>query len=70
MVLPEGIVQGHLGHHIGAVPVRGIEPAFGHHALGREVDHQLGLHPINQLQQRVQLAVEVNSLKVKILSCR
>ena len=37
--LAQGIVQGHLGYHIGAVPVSGIEPAFGHHALGGEVHH-------------------------------
>ena len=46
--LAQGIVQGHLGHHIGAIPLGGIEPAFGHHALGGEVHHKLGLHPIDQ----------------------
>ena len=58
-------------HHIGLVPVGGIEPAFSHHSLGSEVHHKLGLYAINQLQQRVQLAVEINGLKAEILrSCQ
>ena len=65
--LPKGIVKSHLAHHIGLIPVGGIQPALGHHPLGGEVHHVAGLHPINQLQKLSQLAVEIDGVEVEVL---
>ena len=59
-------MERHLGYHICAIPVGGIEPAFGHHPLRGEVNHKLGLHPIDQVQQRVEMTVEIDDLKAEI----
>ena len=67
--LAQCIVQSHLGDHVGAVPMGGVEPAFGHHALGGEIHHQLRLNAIDQFQQIIQLAVEINRLKLEVLRC-
>lgn len=58
--LAQGIVQGDLRHHVGAVPVGGIQPAFGHHALGGEVDDVGRTLGVNQGEQLVELTIEVD----------
>ena len=49
--LAQCIVQSHLGDYVGAVPVGGVEPAFGDHSLGGEIHYQLWLNAIDQVQQ-------------------
>jgi hypothetical protein len=45
-----------------------VQPAFGHHPLGGEVDDDGRLHLIDQSGQLAQLGVEINGLKSEIVS--
>jgi len=65
--LTQRVMQGHLAYHIGLIPVGRVEPALRHHTLGRKVNDDRWLHPIDELNQCGELCVEINSLECKIL---
>ena len=53
------LVQAQVGHDVGLVPMLGIEPALGDHALGGKVDHHRRGKSIERGHQAVGIGVEI-----------
>ena len=59
LALPQPLVQPDHGDGVGLVPVLGILPALGDHALGGEVHHVVGLELVEHGIELVEIAIEV-----------
>ena len=64
--LTKPFLQAHQGDDIGHHPVIGIGPAFGDHALCGEVDDAVRPALGDQLHQRIEVMIEVDTMEGKV----
>jgi hypothetical protein len=63
--LAQGIMQPDVGDDVGFVPVLRMQPAFGHHALRREIDDHLRAEIADALDDLVRVMIEIELREMK-----
>src|SRR5438046_6011785 len=58
-------MQSHVGDHVGLVPVLGMKPTLGDHALSREIDHVIRREFLNRAGNPVSVPVQITWLEPK-----
>jgi hypothetical protein len=63
--MPQAVEQRCRRGNIGGHPLFGILPALAHHALRCVINDDRGLYSVNQLSQRLQIAIDIDPVKAK-----
>ena len=59
-------MQPHIRDHIRLIPLVGMEPAFGHHALRGEIDHVIRLEIADGGGEFVGVLVQIELLELEL----
>ena len=64
--LPDFFVQPHIGHHVGLIPMLGMKPAFGDHALRGKIHHIVRLEIFDGGNDPIQITIQVKLLEAEV----